>query len=95
MRIVTAEPAHSIFSAEEVVALRHALLRNDCRAAGLLGRLPLCHRAAPSLQATWIGYPNSTGLQAVDYRFTDAVCDPLDTSQVRCPHLAQMPKPKP
>ena len=24
-------------------------------------------------------YPNSTGLSRVDYRLTDATCDPLDT----------------
>jgi hypothetical protein len=34
------------------------------------------------VQATWIGYPNSTGLQAVHYRLTDAVCDSEDTEQV-------------
>ena len=38
-------------------------------------------RSAAS-QVTWIGYPNSTGLRAVDYRLTDAACDPLDTHQV-------------
>lgn len=32
-------------------------------------------------QITWIGYPNSTGLRSVDYRFTDAICDPEDTRQ--------------
>jgi predicted O-linked N-acetylglucosamine transferase (SPINDLY family) len=35
----------------------------------------LARRPAP-VQATWIGYPNTTGLSCVDYRLTDALSDP-------------------
>jgi predicted O-linked N-acetylglucosamine transferase (SPINDLY family) len=35
----------------------------------------LMHKPAP-LQATWLGYPNTTGLREVDFRFTDAYADP-------------------
>ncbi|PNH00482.1 putative UDP-N-acetylglucosamine--peptide N-acetylglucosaminyltransferase SPINDLY, partial [Tetrabaena socialis] len=50
----------------------------------------LARRPAP-LQLTWIGYPNSTGLEAVDYRLTDAVCDPWDTQQTFVEELVRMP----
>ena len=43
------------------------------------------------LQGTWIGYPNSTGLAAVDVRLTDAVCDPPSTQQTFVERLVRLP----
>lgn len=36
----------------------------------------LARRPAP-VQITYMGYPSTTGLSAIDYRFTDALADPL------------------
>ncbi|XP_020243489.1 probable UDP-N-acetylglucosamine--peptide N-acetylglucosaminyltransferase SPINDLY [Asparagus officinalis] len=48
-------------------------------------------RPAP-IQATWIGYPNTTGLPTIDYRITDALADPLDTKQKHVEELVRLPK---
>lgn len=45
-------------------------------------------------QVTWIGYPNSTGLHAVDYRLTDDICDPPSTCQTFVEDLVG-PPPRP
>jgi predicted O-linked N-acetylglucosamine transferase (SPINDLY family) len=44
------------------------------------------------VQATWIGYPNTTGLRAVDWRITDAYADPPgDGDAFHSERLARLP----
>ena len=45
------------------------------------------------IQISWLGYPNTTGMQSVDYRLTDALADPPASADalyseklVRLPH---------
>jgi len=47
-------------------------------------------RPAP-IQMTYIGYPNTTGLSAIDYRITDGICDPDDTDDDHTEKLIRLP----
>ena len=52
--------------------------------------LTMTARPAP-IQMTYIGYPNTTGLSAVDYRITDWIADPEGTDDDYCETLIRLP----
>lgn len=55
-------------------------------------RLLMFARRPSPVQVTWVGYPNTTGLDAMDYRITDALADPVGmTEQLHTETLVRLP----
>jgi predicted O-linked N-acetylglucosamine transferase (SPINDLY family) len=54
-------------------------------------RLPLFTRKPAPIQVTYLGYPDTTGIDAIDYRFTDGWADPPgETEQFHTEQLARL-----
>ena len=55
-------------------------------------RLEVCALKPAPIQATYLGYPSTTGLKTIDYRLTDAWADPVGlTDAYHCEKLMRIP----
>lgn len=52
--------------------------------------LSLAYRPAP-IQVSWLGYPNTTGLDAIDYRLTSEIQDPTGAESHHTECLVRLP----
>ncbi|MDB5905545.1 MAG: hypothetical protein JWM26_4423, partial [Betaproteobacteria bacterium] len=56
-----------------------------------LGRLPVFARKPAPVQLTWLGYPDTTGVSAIDYRVTDRTADPAGAEARHTERLLRIP----
>ncbi|MHC4753684.1 MAG: O-linked N-acetylglucosamine transferase, SPINDLY family protein [Planctomycetota bacterium] len=51
----------------------------------------LAYKPAP-IQVTYLGYPDTTGMEAIDYRFTDEACEMPNSQQFYTEQLVSLPE---
>lgn len=56
------------------------------------GRFEIFARKPAPVQAAWLGYPDTTGLDTIDYRLTDAVADPEGSERFYTERLVRLPR---
>ncbi|MBN1130578.1 MAG: tetratricopeptide repeat protein [Chitinispirillaceae bacterium] len=64
----------------------------DCAGHMADNRLTLLARPCAPIQVSWIGYPNTTGLTTVDYRFGDEITDPVAGKEWYVEKLVRLPE---
>jgi predicted O-linked N-acetylglucosamine transferase (SPINDLY family) len=55
-------------------------------------RLPVFFMKPAPIQVTYLGYPNTTGFSAMDYRLTDGIADPPDQDRFYTERLYRLPE---
>lgn len=56
-------------------------------------RLEVFARRVAAAQVSWLGYPNTSGVPAIDFRLTDATCDPVGmTATLHTETLWRLPR---
>ena len=62
----------------EVIKENHVHILFDLAGHTSRNRLEVFAAKPSPIQVSWLGYPNTTGLTEIDYRFTDDIADPVD-----------------
>ena len=57
-----------------------------------MNRLGIFPYKPSPIQMTYLGYPNTTGLTSIQYRITDYIADPLESTQKYSETLLRMPR---
>jgi predicted O-linked N-acetylglucosamine transferase (SPINDLY family) len=64
----------------------------DCTGHMADNRLPLFSKRCAPIHISWMGYPNTTGLSTMDFRFGDEITDPVTSDPLYVEKLIRLPQ---